>query len=74
MADPFSISISLQNAKLALDAMKFYQRMTGDFTASTFITSLQASIVSNNTVEGNVIPGYASVLAQSATGVAGAKD
>lgn len=70
MADPFSISISLQQAKCALDAMKFYQRMTNDLTMDVFITSLQAQIVSNNPV-GNTISGYSSVLAQSATGVTG---
>lgn len=73
MADPFSLSISLQNARLALDALKFYQRMSGDFTASSFITSLQASIVSNN-VPVTPIAGYASVMAQSAVGVAGSAD
>lgn len=73
MADPFSLSISLQNAKLALDSMKAYQRQSGDFTASAFITSLQASIISNN-VPVAPIAGYASVVAQSAVGVAGSAD
>lgn len=73
MSDPFSLSISLQQAKCALDAMKAYQRMSNDLTMATFITSLQAQIVSNNTA--NVtIAGYASAIAQSAVGVAGSNN
>lgn len=69
MADPFSLSISLQQAKCALDSMKFYQRMTNDLSMSAFITSLQASLNSNI---GTTAPvGYSSAPAQSAVGVTG---
>lgn len=70
MADPVSVSLTLQQLKCLLDSAKFYQRTTNDLTMSATITSLQATLTANVT-PGSPPAGYASVLAQSATGVMG---
>lgn len=71
MADPVTgLSFSLQQLKLMLDAMKFYERMTNDLSASALIVSVQATIVANIAAT-QTLAGYSSVLAQSATGVVG---
>lgn len=74
MADPVTgLSFSLQQLKLMLDAMKAYERMTNDLSASATITSVQATLAANVTA-GSPPAGYASVLAQSATGVTGSSN
>ena len=63
MSDPVSISTTLQNLKLQIQAMAFYQQMTGDQTAAAWITTSEATLASN---EGTTPPqGYKSVLADS---------
>lgn len=63
MADPVSISTSLQNLKCQIQAMQFYQQITNDLTAQTWIASLETTLAAN---EGSTPPaGYASALAQS---------
>lgn len=63
MADPVNISTSLQNLKCQIQALTYYQQLTNDLTAQTWIATLESTLASN---EGATPPaGYASVLGQS---------
>lgn len=73
MSDPVSVSISLANMHGTLQCLKFYQRMSGDTTLSSFITSLQ-STYNSNIATTPTAPGMASIPAQSADGLTGSEN
>ena len=63
MADPVSISFSLQNLKCTIQCLKAYQQVTDDATNAALITSLTSTLVANETATPPV--GMPSALAQS---------
>lgn len=63
MADPVSISFSLQNLKCVVQCLKAYQQVTDDATNTALIASLSATLTANETATPPV--GMASALAQS---------
>jgi hypothetical protein len=64
MADPVSISTSLQNLTCQIQAMQFYRQQTNDTTADSWLATLKSTLASNITSTDQP-QGYASALAQS---------
>ena len=64
MSDPVSISTTLQNLKLQIQAMQFYQQQSGDQTAAAWLATSKATLASNETA-GSPPAGYPSALANS---------
>lgn len=67
MADPVSVSFTLQNLECLIQTAQFYQQISADMTNSPLIASLQA-IVAANVGSGAAPAGLPSVDAQSAVG------
>lgn len=63
MADPVSISTTLQNLKCQIQAMAFYQQQTGDLSAAAWITSMEATLAANEAATPPA--GYPSALGNS---------
>lgn len=66
MADPVSISFSLQNLKSTIQALRFYQQESGDATNAALITSLTSTYTTNENTAAPAV-GLPSALAQSAS-------
>jgi hypothetical protein len=67
MADPVSVSMSLQNMKATIQALQGYQQATSDPTLSAFIATLKTTLAANE-VAGAPPVGLTSALGQSAAG------
>lgn len=67
MADPVSISFSLQQLKCTIQCLRFYQQETADATNAALIASLTSTYQTNENTAAPAV-GMPSANAQSASG------